>query len=838
MTIDRNDPRWTAYVLDEMDPFERATFEKEIEAFSEADEILDEIRETVGLLETGLRPAPVQLTEAQRIRVENAVPSTRSISYTRLTFVAGIAALVMVGFISISVPSLLRTRSDAPETRTPLVAEAIDTTRPAGQSTFSDPDSDPEETSPQAETVGETQQDSSIASPAPAPQPEPDDVIAENEAPRGATAAAVQEELELFGRVTDATGALIPGVEVTLRPVDGPEVLAITGNSGEYRFTNLPDGEIGLSASLPGFLTASRRFELVEDTSRDFALEVAAVATAVEVVSDADALLATTGSSVAGALTAVRSNAFAAAAPPPPAPPPPPTQADWRAAFGVGGQTVNQVAENTVENLIDRVNDRRERLNTEEYGRINDNPFYLVSEEPLATFSVDVDTASYANVRRFLTQRTLPPPDAVRIEEMVNYFTYDYPAPQDGQPVRINTEVASSPWNPEHRLVQIGIQGQRIRRDERAASNLVFLIDVSGSMDSPDKLPLLKDGMKLLVEQLGENDRVSMVVYAGASGLALDSTPGDQTQRLLRALDRLSAGGSTNGGAGIELAYNTAVANFIEGGVNRVILATDGDFNIGATNNTELTRLIEEKAETGVFLSVLGFGTGNLNDAGMEALADQGNGNYAYIDSIREARKVLVEEIGSTLVTIAKDVKFQVEFNPAEVGAYRLIGYENRLLENQDFNDDTRDAGEIGAGHTVTALFEIVPNGVELNVPGVDPLRYQTPLATTEQVGNGELLTVKVRYKEPDADVSLLIEARVRDRETDFADASNDYRFASAVASFGMILRNSPYKGDSTYDTVLAIADQSLGADSEGYRDEFVSLVRRARAIQNLDAND
>ena len=471
------------------------------------------------------------------------------------------------------------------------------------------------------------------------------------------------------------------------------------------------------------------------------------------------------------------------------------------------------------------------RFNTEEYDRVVDNPFVAVREDSLATFSIDVDTAAYANVRRFLNQRDMPPPDAVRIEEMVNYFTYDYAGPVDEHPVRVHAEVAAAPWNPAHRLVRLGVQGREVPLEERAPSNLVFLIDVSGSMADANKLPLLRDGMKLLVEQLDEDDRVAIVVYAGASGMVLPSTPGDQKPRLLRALDHLEAGGSTNGGAGIELAYDTAVDHFIEGGTNRVILATDGDFNVGVTDNGALTRLIEQKAETGVFLSVLGFGTGNYNDAGLEALADYGNGNYAYIDAIREARKVLVEQMDSTLITIAKDVKIQVEFNPAEVNAYRLIGYENRVLEHQDFNDDTKDAGEIGAGHTVTALFEVVPAGADMPLPGVDPLRYQTPSRLSGAASRGELLTVKLRYQEPAGEVSRLMEVAVTDRGAPLAEASTDYRFAAAVAGLGMILRDSPHLGSATLESVLRLAEASLGTDEEGYRAEFVELVRKAGKI-------
>ncbi|MBI4471466.1 MAG: DUF3520 domain-containing protein, partial [Acidobacteria bacterium] len=379
---------------------------------------------------------------------------------------------------------------------------------------------------------------------------------------------------------------------------------------------------------------------------------------------------------------------------------------------------------------------------------------------------------------------------------------------------------------------RIGIKGKEIDMLRRPPSNLVFLIDVSGSMDSPEKLPLVKSAMKLLVDKLGENDRIAMAVYAGASGLVLPSTPGNNKDAILRALDNLQAGGSTNGAAGIQLAYDTAVANFIRGGTNRVVLMTDGDFNVGITNQGDLTRLIEDKAKSGVFLSVLGFGMGNYKDSTLEKLADKGNGNYAYIDTLNEARKVLVEEMGGTMVTIAKDVKIQIEFNAAQVNAYRLIGYENRILRHQDFNDDQKDAGDMGSGHTVTALFEVVPNGVEIQTPGVDPLRYQQPTTPTARSRSGELLTLNIRYKEPEGSVSKLLEVPVTDRGGTFVSASIDFQFTVAVAGFGMVLRDSPHKGQVNLDMVIEIAEKSRGADRNGYRDEFIRLVRKARALQ------
>lgn len=472
-------------------------------------------------------------------------------------------------------------------------------------------------------------------------------------------------------------------------------------------------------------------------------------------------------------------------------------------------------------------------FNTEAYDRIEDNRFLEVSNNPLSTFSIDVDTASYANVRRFLQRGTLPPKDAVRIEEMLNYFSYDYPVPSGEGPFSASVEVAQAPWALEHRLVRIGLKGKEVAMEDRPSSNLVFLLDVSGSMRPSNKLPLLKKAMRLLVDRLGEKDRVAIVVYAGASGLVLPSTSADQKERILAALENLEAGGSTNGGSGIRLAYQSAVSHFISGGINRVILATDGDFNVGTTNQGDLTRLIEDNARSGVFLTVLGFGMGNYKDSTLEKLADMGNGNYAYIDNINEARKVLVDEINSTLITIAKDVKIQIEFNPLQVSAYRLIGYENRLLRQEDFNDDTKDAGEIGAGHTVTVFYEIVPAGRGLSIPGVDPLKYQTPMGTTEVAQSGELLTLKLRYKQPDGQTSRLLEFPVRDADQAYSQASQDFKFAAAVASFGMILRESPYKGNGTLAAVLELAEEGKGSDPHGYRGEFLELVKLARALSS-----
>jgi Ca-activated chloride channel homolog len=468
-------------------------------------------------------------------------------------------------------------------------------------------------------------------------------------------------------------------------------------------------------------------------------------------------------------------------------------------------------------------------FNTEAYDRIEENQFRRVSHDPLSTFSIDVDTASYANVRRFLNDGSLPPPDAVRIEELVNYFRFAYKDPQDGAPFAVTTEVAACPWNPRHRLALVGLQAKRITQDRTPPRNLVFLLDVSGSMMPPDKLPLVKTAMRMLVDTLHQEDRVAIVVYAGASGLALPSTPGSRKAEIKRAIADLNAGGSTNGAEGIRLAYDIAARSFIKEGINRVILATDGDFNVGVTNQGELTRLIEEKREGGIFLSVLGVGTGNLKDSTMEKLADKGNGNYSYLDSIQEAHRVLIAEAGATLVTVAKDVKIQVEFNPRTVGAYKLIGYENRVLQHQDFNNDKKDAGEIGAGHTVTALYEIVPPGESIDGGSVDPLKYQDGAKpTTAASQSGELMTVKLRYKQPDGDTSKLISMAVRDRTSELTP---NLGFAAAVAEFGMLLRKSEHKGQSTWTTARELARRHRGEDADGYRAELIRLIELAAAL-------
>ncbi|HEY9840388.1 MAG: von Willebrand factor type A domain-containing protein [Candidatus Sericytochromatia bacterium] len=467
--------------------------------------------------------------------------------------------------------------------------------------------------------------------------------------------------------------------------------------------------------------------------------------------------------------------------------------------------------------------------NTEDYSRIYENPFLAALKNPLSTFSIDVDTASYSNVRRFLHEGQLPPADAVRIEELINYFRYDYAKPQGDAPFAISTELSDCPWADGHKLLQVGLQAKQLDMSQAPRSNLVFLLDVSGSMGSPDKLPLVKQSLRLLVDQLRENDKISIVVYAGAAGQVLAPTSGEKKETILAALDKLEAGGSTAGGEGIQLAYKIARDNFIPGGNNRVILATDGDFNVGPSSDGELERLIEAKRRDGVYLTVLGYGMGNLKDNKLELLADKGNGNYAYIDTLGEARKVLVQEMGGTLLTVAKDVKLQLEFNPAKVASYRLIGYENRLLAAEDFDNDAKDAGELGAGHTVTALYEIVPAGA--GAAQTSELTYsETQL--TAAAGSDDLLTLKLRYKQPASETSQLISQAVADHAEPWSEASGNLHFAASVAGFGMLLRDSEYKGKLNFNQVLELGRAGLGPDKEGYRGAYLQLVQQAMQMK------
>jgi len=600
--------------------------------------------------------------------------------------------------------------------------------------------------------------------------------------------SAIQQYGRIEGTVVDAAASAVSNVRIL---VVGTGLTASTGSDGRYALDRVPAGEYEVRAVALGYTSQVQSGVVVEPgktTTVDFHLTQATVSVESAVVGK-----------VAGAPAMEYAQRDALAMAPQGQPYP------WQ--FG------------------------RPPSDREEYGHLVENPFLAVSASPLSTFSVDVDRASYANVRRMLTEGRLPPVDAVRIEEMINYFSYNYAEPTGDDPIAIHTEVARAPWRPTHRLVRIGLQAHRIDTEGLPASNLVFLLDVSGSMMPPNKLPLVQAAFRLLVDQLRPEDRVAIVVYAGAAGLVLPSTPGSHKAEIFEAIDRLAAGGSTAGGAGIQLAYEVAQRHFIRGGNNRVILATDGDFNVGVSNEGGLIRLIEEKRESGVFLTVVSVGEGNLQDRKMEQLADHGNGNYAYIDNMLEAQKVFVQELGGTLYTVAKDVKIQVEFNPTLVQAYRLIGYENRLLRDEEFNDDTKDAGDVGSGHSVTALYEVIPTGVDSDVEiwTPDSLRYQTVTVDPTTASGSELLFVKLRYKDPDGNESRLLTHAVPDRVT--AHPSTEFRFQTAVAEFGLLLRQSTYAGNADIADVLDRARSSLGEDENGYRAEFVRLASAARAL-------
>ncbi|MEZ0336091.1 MAG: von Willebrand factor type A domain-containing protein [Gemmatimonadales bacterium] len=597
------------------------------------------------------------------------------------------------------------------------------------------------------------------------------------------------------GTVRDRSGAPIPNAQVL---VVGLPHSALTDSTGAFRLPAVPVGTHRLRAAFIGYRAAEREGVVVREgkTARvDFRLE---------------ALPVQSEEVVAG--KARREGQFDKAAAP------------------------SSIAPQVHQGLVRGADTD---WNTENYAIIEESRFLPAAANPRSTFSIDVDAASYTNVRRFLTSGQRPPRDAVRIEEFLNYFRYDYPEPKGDAPFSVTTDLAVAPWAVEHRLVRVGIKGKSLRTDAVPASNLVFLLDVSGSMQPPNKLPLVKQAFRLLVQELRPQDRVAIVVYAGAAGLVLPSTPGSDKAAILHALDRLEAGGSTAGGAGLRLAYEIARQHYTREGNNRVILATDGDFNVGESSDAAMVRLIEERRDQGIFLTVLGFGTGNLKDSRIEQIADKGNGHYAYVDNLNEARRVFVREFAGTLVTIAKDVKIQVEFNPARVLAYRLVGYENRALRNEDFADDRKDAGELGAGHTVTALYEIVPTGASVagTAGDLDSLKYQTTQLKPGASNSDEWLTVQLRYKEPTGTTSRLLSHPVRARGK-LAEPAGDFRFASAVAAFGMVLRESEYRGTATLDQVLALARGAEGEDRDGERAEFVRLVESAKSVGLAQVGD
>ena len=612
------------------------------------------------------------------------------------------------------------------------------------------------------------------------------------------TAASPTPEVSGTGRVAglvrDQSGTPLAHVQVF---VVGTALHALSDSLGAYLLPSVPEGRQEIRAAFIGYKgsQATITVRAGRTTTHDFTLEQSAVQV--------------------HELTVTGASRDAAGA---------------RAEAGLGAPSSAAVSKQSYSErrMAEPWRRQREPGNTEAYARIEDNRFLAAFANPLSTFSIDVDAASYSNVRRFLSEGALPPADAVRLEELVNYFSYTYPDRTGKHPFAVATDVGPCPWAPEHRLVRIGLQAKKIATRELPPSNLVFLIDVSGSMQSWDKLPLVKQAFRALVNELRPKDRVAIVVYAGAAGLVLPSTSGADKSTILAAIDQLEAGGSTAGGAGIKLAYDVARDNYLPEGNNRLILATDGDFNVGVSSDAEMIRLVEARREEGTFLTVLGFGTGNLKDTKMEQMADKGNGHYAYIDSFREAKKVFVQEFGGTLFTVAKDVKIQVEFNPAKVQAYRLLGYENRLLSREDFADDKKDAGEIGAGHTVTALYEVVPAGAKSVAMTGDSLTYQQVALRPIASRSPELMTVRLRYKDPTGTKSRLLSTTVVDRGS---TGSSDLRFASAVAAFAMLLRNSDLKGDASYDLVMALARDARGDDPEGYRGEFLSMVERARAL-------
>jgi Ca-activated chloride channel family protein len=608
-------------------------------------------------------------------------------------------------------------------------------------------------------------------------------------------AVAAQSSLgQIRGVVKDREGSVLPGVDVRISGADVSEQKTITDAKGEFSFPGIAPGRYVVTAALAGFNPATALADVRAGGTVKLALSLA----------------------VAGIAETVT---VTGAAP----------QADTQSSRVRGkGGIVGGVTGGIVGGLAGGA----PRFNTEAYDRITDNEWTEVARKPLSTFSSDVDTASYANVRRFLNQGQAPPKDAVRLEELINYFSFNYPEPRDGAPIAVTTAIGDCPWNSSHRLALVGVQARRIDASHIPPRNLVFLIDVSGSMFEQHKLPLVKASLAMLAPNLTDRDRVAIVVYAGNTGLVLPSTSGGDTPAILDALHQLEAGGSTNGGEGLLLAYKVAQQHFIAGGVNRVILATDGDFNVGVTDQGSLLRLIEEKRRSGVALSVLGFGMGNVKDSTMEKLADAGNGNYSYIDSLDEAQKVLVEQAGGTLVTVAKDVKLQVEFNPRAVAAYRLIGYENRLLKDQDFNDDKKDAGDMGAGHSVTALYELIPAGRPIETPSIDPLKYQQPGGLSGAASRDEAMTVKVRYKQPESEQSDLMTVAVATNTT----PSPDMGFAAAVAEFGMLLRDSAFKGSSSFVEALALAQRFKGDDRHGHRAEFIRLIGAAEGVTRLRA--
>ncbi len=813
MNKDYQEYELTAFLLDELDDDRRNEIAEILKNSESARQKLEELKEAMEKVGEALIEEPaITLSTEQRRELQAEFEKSRNVAFpavkpaaSRLRItrwavpLAAAASLIVVFLLSVSVIERTTTPVSVSKQAPKRELSRVDSAQnpPAEAPAASAPTNEvrPREALSKAKDAYKRDLPRPLAPQLPA------------QAARSATAAVPA----FRGMVTDDTGAPLPGASVQVASGKSkPVQTTLTDGRGQFAVSPLPQGEYKIEASLPGFKPNQVPVRAKEGKTQQVQLALQASSMAGLEEFKADELIPALPSPARG------------------------TARDKSVVGGVAGGVVGGVVAGRMKSEMRpsfsaAPMKEEEQFNTEAYDYQADNEMTAVAKDPLSTFSIDVDTASYSNVRRFLREGRLPPPDAVRIEEMINYFPYDYEPPHDATPFAVATEVAQAPWALDHRLVRIALKGRELPPNERPDTNLVFLLDVSGSMDSPVKLPLVKQAMRLLVDKLEDRDRVAIVVYAGNSGLVLPSTSGSDKQRILDAIEQLEAGGSTNGAAGIQLAYREALANFRRNGINRVILATDGDFNVGMTNQGELVRLVQEEAAKGIYLTALGFGMGNYKDSTLEKLADKGNGNYAYIDSPDEARKVLVEQMGGTLVTIAKDVKIQVEFNPLEVTAYRLIGYENRVMAHQDFDNDRKDAGEIGAGHTVTALYEVVPVGVPVDLPQGDPLKYQrkTPAATPR----GELLTVKLRYKLPSEETSRKLEVPVIDSMRVFNQASDDFRFAAAVAGFGMILRNSPFKGSATFQSVMQIADTSRQFDPQGYRADFVRMVGEASRL-------
>jgi Ca-activated chloride channel family protein len=766
----------TRHLVDEVDAETAAAVDARLRDDPEWQAAADETQQTARHLRQALaaEPLPALTDDQRRAIVERSTAPRRSVR--RAVLLAGVGSLAATLAIAVGAHVFLG------DTETPKVEDRLQVR----------------------------------IDPAPAPPPASSRAPAVPMLPAPALApGTAPTTVAVFGTVLDESGAPLPGARIEALGPDGNVYTTTAGGDGRFGMTGVPPGRVELKAKLPGFMevagaVSARGGNLVAWSPT---LRVAAMTESITVTGAAPRVMVSSAQTLAGQRS---------------------IQAPAPTVVVSGDQSVQLKALGYVggaRTVPGPVGAELPGFNTEGYGYRADNDFLDVAVHPQSTFAMDVDTASNTNVRRFLTGGQLPPADAVRIEEMINYFTYDYPPSRDGAPFAAHVEVGPAPWRPGHRLVRIGLKAREIEAVDRPASNLVFLIDVSGSMDEPAKHPLVQASLRLLVDRLDARDRVAIVVYAGAAGLVLPSTPGDQKAVITAAIDRLRAGGSTNGGEGIQLAYDTAAQSFIRGGVNRVILATDGDFNVGLTDQGGLVRMIQEKAKQGVFLSALGFGMGNYKDDTLESLADKGNGNYAYIDTIAEARRALVEQMNATLVTVAKDAKIQVEFNPAQVASYRLLGYENRLMRPEEFEDDAKDGGEVGAGHTVTALYEVVPAGGRSKAAAAPPLRYQGSRPPSAAARGGELLTVSVRYKEPDGSKSSLLQWPVADAGASLEEASPDFRFAAGVAAFGMLLRDSPHRGQATAAQVVRLARSGLEHDAGGYRAEFLSLVHKAQPL-------